>query len=154
MPHSTTQLRLGRADDCDSILAIEELSFLHAGERFEGRRIRNLLSNPRMKVFVAEADQMVMGWSAGFCWMRGREPWGRVYALAVHPEARGRRLGPRLLEKMIEELKQLGARRIFLEVSATNHGAMKLYEGFGFVVCQTLEGYYGRDRPALRMEKK
>src|SRR5580693_137089 len=116
MPAGDAHIHLRPATPADlpGITVVEELSFVHAGERFSALRLRNLLTNPRATVIVAMSGERVLGWAAGLVWTRGR-PWGRVYALAVHPDARGNRLGPRLLQDMIHTLRQRGSRRIFLE---------------------------------------
>ena len=152
MTHPIATLRPAAPADAAGIVAIEQLSFVHAGERFEARRIANLLRNPRLHVFVSDDSQRVTGWAAGFTWLRGRIPWGRVYAIAVHPHARGQRLGPRLLEHLMTTLRHDGAQRIYLEVSADNPAAVALYLKAGFTACQTLPDYYGPGRPASRME--
>jgi ribosomal-protein-alanine N-acetyltransferase len=139
--------------DANAIGQIERASFLHAGERFGDRRVQYLIRSPRAVVMVAEAKEGIWGWIAGFAWVRGREPWGRVYALAVHPDARGRKLGALLLDQMIDALHQAGAGRIFLEVRPDNHAAIRLYEKAGFVTCQQLPNYYGPGRPAQRMAR-
>jgi ribosomal protein S18 acetylase RimI-like enzyme len=144
-------IRLAVPDDVPAIVVIEHLSFVHAGERFGRRRIKYLIHNPRAVVLVAEQDEKVLAWTAGFAWMRGKEPWGRVYALAVDPVARGRRLGEQLLNQMIRTLRAQGARPIFLEVNPDNHIAVRLYERNGFAACRALPNYYGPDRPAARM---
>jgi ribosomal-protein-alanine N-acetyltransferase len=144
-------LRTAMAGDIEAIHQIEQISFVHAGERFGERRVRYLVGSQRAVVLVAEAEGRVLGWIAGFAWTRGSEPWGRVYALAVDPDARGRRLGPLLLQNMIDSLRGRGAGRIFLEVRPDNHAAVRLYERFGFVPCRTLPDYYGPNRPAQRM---
>ena len=138
------------ADDI-AIAALELRSFHRPGERFDQRRVRHLISHPRLVVRVAEKNGTVLGWVAGFVWLRGRLPWGRIYALAVDPQARGQQLGARLMENMIEILESRGATRIFLEVRPDNHSALRLYHKIGFVECQTLANYYGQDSPALRM---
>ena len=148
------QLRPAQPRDLPDILEIEEASFVHAGERFERGRIAFLLKNPRLRVWVADDSSRVVGWTAGFSWQRGRQPWGRVYALAVHPLARGQRVGQQLLARMVDILHQEGGRRIFLEVAVDNSPAIKLYERFGFVACRQLENYYGPGRAAQRMELK
>jgi ribosomal-protein-alanine N-acetyltransferase len=137
--------------DVPAIVVIERLSFVHAGERFGRRRIKYLITNPRAVVLVAEQDEKVLAWTAGFSWIRGKEPWGRVYALAVDPVARGRRLGEQLLTRMIQTLREQGARPIFLEVNPDNHIAVRLYERNGFTACRALPNYYGPERPAQRM---
>jgi ribosomal-protein-alanine N-acetyltransferase len=96
-------------------------------------------------------ESRVLGWAAGLVWLRGREPWGRIYALAVHPQSRGKRLGPRLLNDMIQSLRARGAGRIFLEVRVDNHPAIRLYQSVGFQPCRLLVNYYGPNLPAQRM---
>jgi ribosomal-protein-alanine N-acetyltransferase len=143
-------LRPATPADLPGITIVEELSFVHAGERFSQRRLRNLLTNPRATITVAVSEDQVLGWAAGLIWTRGR-PWGRVYALAVHPDARGNRLGPRLLHDMIHSLRERGSQRIFLEVRPDNTPAVGLYKKTGFVSCRVLENYYGQGIPAQRM---
>jgi [ribosomal protein S18]-alanine N-acetyltransferase len=168
-PHAV--LRPATPNDLPGIAEIERLSFIHAGERFTDRRVRFLIENPRSIVTVAaeagdapteagdtspespgaSRPDRPLGWAAGYVWLRGAEPWGRIYALAVHPEARGQRLGQRLLEEMIQSLRARGAGRIFLEVRTDNHAAIALYERFGFAACRTLHNYYGHNLDAQRM---
>ncbi len=135
------------------ILEIEQLSFVHAAERFDLRRVTYLVQSPRVYVAAAEADHCVLGWAAGFAWTKGVTPWGRVYSLAIHPEARGRKLGPKLLDHTIEELRRRGAGPIFLEVRPDNEPAVRLYEKFGFKTCRQLPDFYGEGNTAQRMVK-
>jgi ribosomal protein S18 acetylase RimI-like enzyme len=144
-------LRPARLSDLDEIFQIEHLSFVHAGERFLPRRIRYLLGSPRAIVTVAEMEARVLGWAAGLMGPNRANRWGRVYAVAVHPESRGRKLGHRLLHAMVSDLRKRGAGRIFLEVRQDNHPAIKLYERSGFLPCKTLPNYYGHGIGAIRM---
>jgi ribosomal-protein-alanine N-acetyltransferase len=145
-------LRKAELRDLPGITVVEELSFVHAGERFTQKRVQYLIHNPRSTVTVAVADDRLLGWAAGLIWSRGPRPWGRVYALAVHPEARGNRLGPRLLQQMIDDLRHRGSKSIFLEVRTDNSAAIRLYESFGFKTCRLLKNYYGPGIAAQRME--
>jgi ribosomal-protein-alanine N-acetyltransferase len=145
-------LRPATISDLPGITEVEHLSFVHAGERFTQKRVHYLIINPRSIVTVAVVHDRVLGWAAGLVWLRGREPWGRIYALAVHPQSRGQRLGPRLLDDMIQSLRVRGAGRIFLEVRVDNHSAIRLYKSVGFASCRVLHNYYGLNLPAQRME--
>lgn len=136
--------------DAEAIDQIEQASFVHAGERFALRRIRYLLGTHRTIVRVAEIEGRMVGWVAGM--LGGKQRWGRIYGLAVHPDARGRKLGARLLKEMIAILRSHQAGRIFLEVRAGNHSAIKLYERAGFVPCETLPNYYGQGISGMRMD--
>lgn len=146
-------LRPAEPSDAGGIERIEQASFVHAGERFNLRRIRYLLGTPRAIVRVAEIDGHVVGWVAGILSPGRPQKWGRIYALAVHPDARGRKLGPRLLREMVSELSNGGARQVFLEVRSDNLPAIKLYERAGFARCKELPNYYGSGIDAIRMAR-
>src|SRR5580658_9728102 len=90
--------------DLPAILEIEHLSFEHAGERFEQRKISSLIHSPRAIAIVADESGTIAGWAAGFTWSGNGPTWGRIYALAIHPHHQGRRLGPKLLQHLIDEL--------------------------------------------------
>lgn len=138
-------------NDAHAIAHVEHVSFVHAGERFGSRRIRYLIGSPRALVTVAAVDGRVLGWVAGLIGPARPERWGRIYAVAVDPESRGRKLGHRLLSQTVTALRERGAGRIFLEVRDDNHVAIKLYQRIGFVPCKTLPNYYAHDVHAIRM---
>lgn len=151
MHHPSLVIRPAEMRDVESIARIERLSFEHAGERFDEAKARYLLRSTRTFVAVAEDEGVVLGWVAGFVWRRTPKPWGRVYALAVHPEARRRKVGSRLLHYAIDELRRRGAERIFLEVRTANHSAVAAYRKLGFAACRDMADYYGRGLHAHRM---
>jgi ribosomal protein S18 acetylase RimI-like enzyme len=94
--HSPVLIRPAIEFDLPAILEIEHLSFEHAGERFEQRKIRSLIHSRRAIAFVADESGAIAGWASGFTWSGSGSAWGRIYALAIHPHYRGRRLGPKL----------------------------------------------------------
>jgi len=150
---STLLIRPASARDVKSVAVLERESFAHPAERFGSRRVRYLIENPRFIILAAERDGNVVGWAAGFVHLRGKIPWGRVYAIAVDPHARGQRLGRRLMEQIIDALIARGARRIFLEVRADNRAAVRLYEKLGFAECRRLPNYYGHGIAGVRMQR-
>lgn len=144
-------LRPAVSGDVAGIVAIEHLSFDYAGERFNERRIRYLIGSERCIVTVAQVEGRIAGWVAGHTARRNGAPWARVYALAIHPDARGRKLGPKLLGEVIAALRRRVSGPLYLEVRPDNHAAIKLYEKFGFTPCAQLPHYYGPERHAQRM---
>ena len=57
---------------------------------------------------------------------------GSIQNLGVTPAHRGLGLGTRLLEKSLQGFQEVGLSRAYLEVTARNEGAIRLYERFGF----------------------
>ncbi len=53
--------------------------------------------------------------------------------LYVIPEARGQRVGERLIERALAHAKESGAKGVVLETAHTNVSGQKLYERMGFV---------------------
>jgi ribosomal-protein-alanine acetyltransferase len=146
-------IRPALATDVPGIVALEQASFEHAGEKLSQRRAGRLTQNPRLIVRVAESGGKLLGWVAGLVWVRGKIPWGRVYAIAVDPAARGQKLGSRLMHNMLDVLQKRGAAQVFLEVRADNHAALRLYQKLGFVECRSLPNYYGAGLNAIRMAR-
>ena len=54
------------------------------------------------------------------------------------PEHRGRQLGTCLLVKALQGFRSAGIRRAFLEVTAQNEGAIRLYQRLGFAKARTV----------------
>ncbi|RSD19212.1 GNAT family N-acetyltransferase [Amycolatopsis eburnea] len=81
------------------------------------------------RVVVAEDDGGLVG--VGQRGHDGTDPV--VYKLYVHPERRGRGLGPRLLDALIGQLPA-GATRLCIEHFAANERAGAFYEREGFTV--------------------
>ena len=57
---------------------------------------------------------------------------GAIQNLGVTPEHRGLGLGTHLLASALEGFRQHGLTRTYLEVTAQNLGALRLYERLGF----------------------
>jgi GNAT superfamily N-acetyltransferase len=80
-------------------------------------------------VVVAEADGQLVGVG-----QRGRSGTDHViYKLYVHPQHRGRGLGPRLLDALTKQLPA-GADRLYIEHFVANERAGVFYEREGFTV--------------------
>jgi ribosomal-protein-alanine N-acetyltransferase len=119
--------------DLQELVVLEALCFRHPGERFHRRQIRSLLNNPRASVTFARAGGAIAGWAVGLLRRTGpRRCAGRLYALSVHPDFRGRGLGARLAQHVLDQLRHRGARALSLEVRDPNPAAQGLYLRLGF----------------------
>jgi len=82
-------------------------------------------------------------------WLVGDE--AHILNLAVHPDHRGRGLGRRLVELVVQEAQAAGARLVTLEVRRENAPARSLYRKLGFVDTGQRRNYYGRGEDAIIM---
>jgi ribosomal protein S18 acetylase RimI-like enzyme len=76
--------------------------------------------------------------------MIARRGWSsRLAGMAVVPEARRQGIGTWLVQKLVEEARERGERKIFLEVITKNAPAIRLYEKAGFQTLRQLLSYGG-----------
>ena len=101
----------------------------------------------RKEGFLPEAT-----WLLVYDWRPGREPdycgtiqgirdrqgYGAVQNLGVVPEHRSRGLGGCLLAQALQGFQQAGLKRAYLEVTAQNSGAVRLYQRMGFFKARTV----------------
>ena len=95
------------------------------------------------------------GWIApagGLALARVAADEAEILSLAVVPALRGRGLGRTLLEWAAATAAERGAGTLFLEVSAGNEAARRLYAAAGFAQVGRRVGYYpgGGDALVLR----
>lgn len=65
-----------------------------------------------------------------------------INILAIHPQYQGQGLGKLLLSKLLCQAKNLGLERATLEVRASNHVALVMYQKFGFQEAGRRPNYY------------
>jgi ribosomal protein S18 acetylase RimI-like enzyme len=83
--------------------------------------------NPGMSR-VADADGKIVG--AVLCGHDGRRGW--IYHLAVAAEFRGQKLGKRLIEECLEELRRAGLKRAIILVAGDNPSGRQFWLGNGW----------------------
>jgi len=91
---------------------------------------------------------------AGYAISRVVDFSGHVLAIAVDPESRGHDIGRALIKRSIECLKNLGAVKIWLEVRASNAGAIEFYKKLGFEQAGVVPSYYPDSEDAVILKKK
>jgi ribosomal protein S18 acetylase RimI-like enzyme len=70
--------------------------------------------------------------------IRDRNGLGGVQNLGITAGHRGRGLGTYLLFQALKGFRQSNLHRVYLEVTAENHGAIRLYRRLGFEVAKTV----------------
>jgi ribosomal-protein-alanine N-acetyltransferase len=99
---------------------------------------------------VAEAGGEVLGYTCGLALFDDAE----LMRIAVLPDYRGQGIGKALLDALFKTALSLGAKRVFLEVRASNEVALGLYRSRGFEKTRLRKRYYASGEDGLEMKKE
>jgi [ribosomal protein S18]-alanine N-acetyltransferase len=97
-----------------------------------------LTQNRNARYVVAREGERIVGYAG--LWLMVDE--AHVTTFAVHPDARRRRVGERLLQRLFEIAAGMSAQWLTLEVRASNLAAQRLYEKYGFRRAGVRRRYY------------
>lgn len=132
----TFLFRFMEEQDIDSVLEIEHASFTTPWSR---EAFYNELYNNKFAVYIVlETGQKVVGYCG--VWVVADE--AHVTNVAILPEFRGKKLGEALMRKLVEVVKERGAKSMTLEVRVSNEIAQSLYRKFGFQNGGIRKNYY------------
>ena len=126
------------ADERDlvKILRIEKECF---SDPWSINIFRGAMNEPHTVVFVLEDEEEgIVGYSVSDTVLDE----GTLDNLAVTASKRGQGLGRMLLEYVLEDARNKGVKRFFLEVRKSNEKALKLYEKAGFTRLSVRKAYY------------
>lgn len=135
----TPTVRPVRTDDLERMLEIERVSYDVPWSRsmFEGE-----LAKAGSVMLLAEENDEIVGYVVV---SRYVDAW-HVMNVAVTPTCRRRGIASMLLENVLRGTAGQAERGHTLEVRASNLGAQKLYERYGFVPHGTRRAYYTDNR--------
>jgi len=148
-PQSEPIVREACKEDLEAALALEESCFHR--DRFNRRQLQYLQQRPTAIFLVAQSQEQIVGQGIALLRQHRQGLSGRIYSLAVDEKWRGRKIGRRLLEGLIQRLSDRGARRIYLEVEQQNTAAVGLYQRLGFRSIGKMADYYATGCDALHM---
>jgi len=124
-----------KVEDLPEVLVIEKASFQTPWSfALFSAEIKKHISVVR----VAKKNGMVVGYLCANIVMDE----GHILNLAVHPEYRGRGIASRMIEEMLDIMRESNCKSVFLEVRFSNEEARKMYEKFGFCLLATRKNYY------------
>lgn len=109
----------------DAAALLEQLCFSHPWSK---SALEETLKNPCAYFFAAEWEGKTAGYAGMHC------ACGECYIdnIAVFPEYRRKGVASALLRSLIDCAKSENSEFLSLEVRPSNHGAIALYESFGF----------------------
>lgn len=144
------EIRQAIRSDIDSILEIETVCF--GADSFSRRQFLYLITQAKGIFYVVTDKGKVIAYSSLISNARTHNL--RIYSIAVHPEAKGRKLGQLLMEKAIGFARSYQLKKITLEVNVTNETAIGLYLKNGFEATRIIYNYYADGSNAYSMQRK
>ncbi len=150
MTNSGTKIRLARESDLGQLIALSEA----AGEAAHWTPQQWLdifrSQNPARLAWIAAAAATAVTEAAaesdvraiGFLVAQTGGPEWELENIAVLPDFRRHGVACALLSALLAQARSQQAKRILLEVRASNHPAIRLYEASGFQPLARRRGYY------------
>jgi [ribosomal protein S18]-alanine N-acetyltransferase len=129
--------------DVPRVLEIEEATYTRP---WTEQIFRDELRQPGRAYLVAEEDGRVVGF--GGVLLLGQD--AHITTVAVDEAHRGKRIGTRLMLRLVEAALRFDARHLTLEVRFSNRAAQSLYTRFGMSPVGVRKNYYV-DEDALIM---
>lgn len=136
MGEKSVNIRKASIEDVEQICKIELASFTTpwSGDAF----INELTQNKLAYYYVVELNSEIVGYAG--MWIIFDE--AHITNIAIHPKARGLKLGELLMKYMFTMAKFYGANSMTLEVRVSNHVARNLYTKLNFEEKGIRKNYY------------
>ena len=145
------KIRRATLEDLAFVQQIETLCFNDGS--YPAFVLRQLFDISPEYFLVSENDEgRVVGYVVGNINKNSSQAW--LLSLGVHPEARGKKMGRLLTEKLIELLENDLSTEICLTVHPDNAAAKKIYEQLGFKSVKIFDNYYNDLESRLLMKKQ
>jgi len=87
---------------------------------------------------AADKDEFYEQYCGTIQGVRDRSGMGSIQNLGIVPSHRSRNLGTGLLYRSLDGFRRAGVSRVYLEVTADNQGAIRLYRRLGFRTVKTV----------------
>ncbi|HLX78662.1 MAG TPA: ribosomal protein S18-alanine N-acetyltransferase [Acidimicrobiales bacterium] len=125
-----------RRRDVPAVVAIEKEIFPEPWS--QNLYLSELAQRSTRRYYVAISGGMVVGY-AGCMLVVGE---AHITTIGVAQAWQGRKIGARLLYRLVAEARDRGAETLILEVRVSNRPAQRLYEWFGFAPIAIRKNYY------------
>ena len=127
------------ASHVPQVAQLEQLCF---ADPWSEKSIASELTSKWSYWLVAVEDDRVVGYIGS----QSSIDESDVMNVAVHPDFRRKGIAEKLINHLVEELKNRGSHTLLLEVRASNAPAIALYEKLGFTQVGCRKNYYHNPR--------
>jgi len=128
-----------REQDVERVAELEAASF---SSPWQADTFRRRLGRTGAELMVVEVDGEVVGYAVLWCIL----DQGELANIAVDDRWRGRGIGGRLLNRVLDRARERGVKDLFLEVRESNTIARELYDRRGFEMIGVRRDYYDKPR--------
>lgn len=137
-------IRPMEAADVEAVAAIEQQSFSTPWD--EATFVEMLAWTGRSKAWVLEAEPEPGAEPevVGYAILRFVQEEGELVNIAIREDLRGQHRGSQLLDGVVGRAREMGLKRLFLEVRRSNVRALEMYQARGFLVVGIRRAYYTR----------
>lgn len=142
----------------EDLIPVMEINLKTLPEHYSDYFYESIMAEFPESFLVALVDDIHVGYimckaEYGFSTFRrlGFVKKGHLVSVSVLPEYRKRGVGGILVNEAIKGLVMRKCVEMYLEVRCSNNGAVRLYEGLGFVIKQQLKSYYRDGEDAFMM---
>lgn len=133
--------------EAGDVVRVVELETSAFSSPWRAETFRKLLDRSGAELLVVEVEKELVAYAVLWCIL----DQGELANIAVDPAWRGRGVGGRLLDLVLETARSRGVRDLFLEVREGNHVARELYRRRGFESIGTRRDYYRDPREDARV---
>lgn len=144
------EIRSAQITDLPQLLTLEAVCF--TGDRLSRRSFTHFIKSGPHELLVLTENGQLIGYALNL--YRAYTNLGRLYSLAVLPQARGKGYGGRLLQAAERSVQARHGVFMRLEVNVANQNAIELYQRNGYKVIGRIARYYEDGGDALRMERR
>lgn len=128
-----------KEEDIDGVFEVEKNCF---EDYWSKDSFKKELNNNLAKYFVAKVDEKIAGYVG--IWFVVDE--GHITNVAVHENFRGKKIGDKLIKRLVEVCKDNNIVSMTLEVRASNVVAQNLYRKYGFKMAGIRKEYYSNNK--------
>ena len=128
-----------KEEDIDGVFEVEKNCF---EDYWSKDSFKKELNNNLAKYLVAKVDEKIAGYVG--IWFVVDE--GHITNVAVHENFRGKKIGDKLIKRLVEVCKDNNIVSMTLEVRASNVVAQNLYRKYGFKMAGLRKEYYSNNK--------
>jgi len=139
--------RFAHPEDLDKIYALEQMCNLNPWSR--DSLLEELLKTSSINLVLENPENLIIAFLCSTLILNELH----IFEVAVHPSCRNKGLGCGLVNHLIDEAIAKKVELILLEVRASNHSAIRVYEKCGFIRDALRIGYYQDGEDAILMSK-